>query len=45
MLALIILAIGLAMDAFAVSLVRGATGERSVLRALELGFAFGLAQA
>ena len=44
MLALLILAIGLAMDAFAVSLVRGATGHRSVARALELGFAFGLAQ-
>ena len=44
MLALAILAIGLAMDAFAVSLVRGATGARHILRALELGFAFGLAQ-
>lgn len=45
MLSLFALAIGLAMDAFAVSLVRGATGERSLRRALEVAIAFGLAQA
>lgn len=44
MLALLILSVGLAMDAFAVSLVRGSVGERSAVRALELGLAFGLAQ-
>lgn len=44
MFALIILSLGLAMDAFAVSLVRGSTHERHVLRAVELGAAFGLAQ-
>lgn len=38
------LSIGLAMDAFAVSLVRGSVGDRRLVRALELGFAFGLAQ-
>ena len=32
------------MDAFAVSLVRGSTGPRSLSRALEMGLAFGLAQ-
>src|SRR5689334_9420026 len=44
MLALFILSLGLAMDAFAVSLVRGSVGERRWVRAVELGFAFGLAQ-
>lgn len=44
MLALLVLSIGLAMDAFAVSLVRGSVGERSAVRAAELGLAFGLAQ-
>lgn len=32
------------MDAFAVSLVRGAAGKHSLRRALETGFAFGVAQ-
>lgn len=44
MLAVFILSVGLAMDALAVSLVRGSVGERRLARALELGFAFGLAQ-
>ena len=44
MWALFILSIALAMDAFAVSLVRGSVGQRSVARAAELGAAFGLAQ-
>lgn len=44
MLELAILALGLAMDAVAVALARGAAGERSALRALEVGFAFGIAQ-
>jgi manganese efflux pump family protein len=44
MLALLVLSVGLAMDAVAVSLVRGAIGERRLLPALELGGAFGLAQ-
>jgi putative Mn2+ efflux pump MntP len=44
MWALIVLSIALAMDAFAVSLVRGSVGRRSVARAVELGAAFGLAQ-
>lgn len=44
MLALFALAFALAMDAFAVSLVRGCTGDRSWLRAIELGLIFGLAQ-
>lgn len=44
MLALLALSLGLAMDAFAVSLVRGSVGERRLLRALELGLAFGAAQ-
>jgi len=39
-----ILALALAMDAFAVSLVRGAAGPRSGWRALETGAAFGIAQ-
>jgi putative Mn2+ efflux pump MntP len=44
MLALLALSGGLAMDAFAVSLIRGSTGGRGLLRALELGVAFGIAQ-
>ena len=44
MLALLVLSVGLAMDAFAVSLVRGAIGERRLVRAAELGLVFGLAQ-
>ena len=44
MLGLFFLAIGLAMDAVAVSLVRGATGEHRWIRALEVGLAFGVAQ-
>lgn len=44
MLELLVLSVGLAMDAFAVSLVRGGSGERSTVRALEIGAAFGLAQ-
>lgn len=44
MLELLVLSVGLAMDAFAVSLVRGASGKRSTLGALEIGLAFGLAQ-
>jgi manganese efflux pump family protein len=44
MFALLVLSVGLAMDAVAVSLVRGAVGERRLLLALELGAAFGLAQ-
>jgi len=41
---LLILSLGLAMDAFAVALVRGSTGQRSWIRAIELGLAFGVAQ-
>lgn len=44
MLALLLLALALAMDAFAVSIVRGAAGEHRIDRALETGLAFGLAQ-
>jgi len=44
MLALLFLSVALAMDAFAVSLVRGSVGDRRKVRALELGVAFGLAQ-
>ena len=44
MLSLIILSLGLAMDAFTVSLVRGSVGEQRFIRAAELGIAFGLAQ-
>lgn len=44
MLAVIILAVGLAMDAVAVALVRGATGEHRIVRAIEVGAVFGLAQ-
>ena len=44
MLALLVLAFGLAMDAVAVSLVRGASGEHRLGRALEVGLFFGIAQ-
>ena len=44
MIALLLLALALASDAFAVALVRGVSGERRVARALETGLAFGLAQ-
>ena len=44
MLELMLLALALAMDAFAVALVRGSTGERRLSRALEVGLAFGVAQ-
>jgi putative Mn2+ efflux pump MntP len=44
MAALLILSLALAMDAFAVSLARGASGPRSLGRAVELGLVFGAAQ-
>ncbi|MFA9200369.1 MAG: manganese efflux pump MntP family protein [Cypionkella sp.] len=44
MLALAILALGLAMDAVAVAVARGAAGEPGARRALEVGAAFGIAQ-
>ncbi len=44
MIAVLILSLALAMDAFAVSLVRGATGPHSGWRAMETGLAFGVAQ-
>lgn len=44
MIAILVLAVGLAMDAFAVALVRGARGERSWRAAMETGIAFGAAQ-
>lgn len=44
MFELLLLALALAMDAFAVALVRGATGEHRPWRAIELGLAFGIAQ-
>jgi len=44
MFAVIILALGLAMDAVAVALARGAAGENSPARAIEVGAVFGLAQ-
>lgn len=48
MLAVLVLSFGLAMDAVAVALVRGASGPRRpanrLLCSLELGLAFGLAQ-
>lgn len=44
MFAVAILSIGLAMDAVAVALVRGATGERRVAHGFELALAFGVAQ-
>jgi len=43
-LGIVILALGLAMDAVAVALVQGTVGRRSVMRALGLGLSFGLAQ-
>jgi putative Mn2+ efflux pump MntP len=45
MLGLLLLSVALAMDAFAVSLVRGAGGGRHAWAAIEVGLAFGLAQA
>jgi putative Mn2+ efflux pump MntP len=44
MLALLVLSVGLAMDAFAVSLVRGSIGPKTFWRATEVGVAFGLSQ-
>ena len=44
MIALLLLSLALAMDAFAVSLVRGAAGQHTWRRAVETGAAFGLAQ-
>lgn len=44
MLSLLILALALAMDAFAVSLAQGAAGRMHVGQALVLALAFGLAQ-
>ncbi len=44
MLALFLLALALAADAFAVSIARGAGGPHSMGRALETGLAFGAAQ-
>ena len=44
MVELLLLALALAADAFAVSLVRGSVGEHRLLRALEVGLAFGAAQ-
>ncbi|QZH76061.1 MAG: manganese efflux pump [Erythrobacter sp.] len=44
MIAVLVLAVALAMDAFAVALVRGAAGPHSGWRALETGLAFGIAQ-
>ncbi len=44
MVELLFLALALAMDAFAVSIVRGAAGKHQFVRALETGLAFGIAQ-
>jgi manganese efflux pump family protein len=44
MFSLLILSLALAMDAFAVSLVRGAVGQKRIAHAIELGLAFGVAQ-
>jgi len=44
MTALLLLSLALAMDAFAVSIARGAAGEHHILRAAETGLAFGVAQ-
>ena len=44
MLGILALSLGLAMDAVAVSLVRGSVGERRLLRAVEVGLFFGVAQ-
>lgn len=45
MTAIFLLALALAMDAFAVAIARGAGGEHRFSHALETGLAFGLAQA
>lgn len=45
MTAVFLLALALAMDAFAVAIARGAGGEHRFSHALETGLAFGLAQA
>lgn len=44
MIALLLLALALAADAFAVSVARGAGGQHSLGRALETGLVFGAAQ-
>lgn len=44
MFEILVLSVGLAMDALAVALVRGSVGRHQPLRALEVGLAFGLAQ-
>ena len=44
MIALFLLALALAADAFAVSIARGAGGQHSLVRALETGLVFGAAQ-
>ncbi len=44
MTALLLLALALAMDAFAVAIVRGAAGRHRIRYALETGLAFGVAQ-
>lgn len=44
MTALFLLALALAMDAFAVAIARGAAGPHSLARAAETGLAFGAAQ-
>ncbi|MEQ8773319.1 MAG: manganese efflux pump MntP family protein [Erythrobacter sp.] len=44
MLAVIVLALGLAMDAVAVALARGAAGAHRMTSALEVGLAFGAAK-
>jgi putative Mn2+ efflux pump MntP len=44
MIPLLVLALALAMDAFAVSLVRGSFEGQSVAQAMKLGLLFGLAQ-
>lgn len=41
---ILILAVGLAMDAVAVALVRGSVGEHRLWRAIEVGLFFGIAQ-
>jgi len=44
MTAIFLLALALAMDAFAVAIARGAGGGHTIRRALETGLAFGIAQ-
>lgn len=44
MTAILLLALALAMDAFAVAIVRGAAGPHNGLRAVECGLVFGVAQ-